>query len=246
MLISSLSGAKRLYAGTDTYTDGILPFIVPISYSAVYLEGGFECEASGTFITPWLVSNFPTEAKFWKSIDITSICITDKTSITPYYQIKGGSWTAMTVCTASALDDGNYPSETTDSRTIGLSSERIRFKFVLAAADDDYTPILYGTGGGYVSFAVLQATRKRQIVATILVAPYIKERNGSVVTRTVATDLSNLLTLYQANNKMIVIGPDSTEYSTVFSRDGYDVQLAYGEEIIRPENWWCTVRLLEI
>jgi len=245
MLISSLSGAKRLYAGTDTYTDGILPFIVPISYSAVYLEGGFECEASGTFITPWLVSNFPTEAKFWKSIDITSICITDKTSITPYYQIKGGSWTAMTVCTASALDDGNYPSETTDSRTIGLSSERIRFKFVLAAADDDYTPILYGTGGGYVSFAVLQATRKRQIVATILVAPYIKERNGSRVTRTVATDLSNLRTLYQANGKMTVVGPDSTEYSTVFSRDGYDEQLAY-DDIIRNENWWVTLKLLEL
>jgi len=45
---------------------------------------------------------------------------------------------------------------------------------------------------------------------------------------------------------MTVVGPDSTEYSTVFARNGYDVQLAYGEEIIRPENWWCTVRLLEI
>ena len=246
MLISSLSGAKRLYAGTDTYTDGILPFIVPVGYSAVYLESGFKCEASGDFITPWQTSNFPTEDKFWKSKDITSICITGKTSITPYYQVKGGEWTALAACTTSALDDGNYPSETTDSRTVGLSSERIRYKYSMATTDDDYTPILYGTGGGYVSFAVLQATRKRQIVATILVAPYIRERNGSRIARTVATDLSNLLTLYQANGKMTVVGPDSTEYSTVFARNGYDVQLAYGEEIIRPENWWCTVRLLEL
>ena len=246
MLISSFSGDKRLYAGTDTYTDGILPFIVPVGYSAIYLESGFEAEASGTFITPWQTSSFPTEDKFWKSLAVTSICITGKTSITPYYQVKGGEWVAMAVCTASALDDGNYPTETTDSRTIGLSSERIRFKYEMAAADTDYTPILYGKGGGYVSFAVLQADRKRQITATIQVAPYIRERNGSRIARTVATDLSNLRTLFKANDKMTVAGPDNTEYDTVFARNGYDEQLAYGEEIIRPENWWVTVKLLEL
>lgn len=246
MLISSATGSKRLYIGTDTYTDGIIPFFVPVGYSQVYTESGFECESSGNFITPWYVSNFPTEDKFWKTADITSICVTAKTSIVPYYQIKGGSWVAMTTCTASALDGGNYPDETTDSRTIELSSERIRFKFAMAAADDDYTPILYGTGGGIVVYGVLQTERKRQIVATIQVAPHIKERNGSIIDTTVATHLGFLRILYQANNKETVIGPDDTEYSVLFARDGYNEQLAYDDELIRTEQWWCTVKLLEI
>lgn len=245
MLISSATGSKRLYAGTDTATDGIYPFIVPVGYSAIYLESGFECEASGDFITPWLSSNFPTEGKFWKSIDITSICITDKTSITPYYQIKGGSWVAMAVCTTSALDGSNYPVETTDSRDIGLSSERIRFKFAMATTDDDYTPILYGSGGGFITYSVLESDKKRQIVATIRLAPYLMLRDGTTEERTISTDLTNLRALYQGGGEITVTGPDETAYTVVFARDGYAEQLAY-DETKRIENYWCTLRLLEV
>lgn len=244
MLISSATGSKRLYAGTDTYTDGIYPFFVSVGYSAVYLESGFEAEAAGDFISPWYVSNFPTEDKFWKSVDFTSICCTDKTSITPYYQIKGGSWVAMTALTTSAYD-GGYPSETTDSRTIELSSERIRFKLAMVAAVDEYTPILYGTGGGIVTYAVLQATKKRQIAATIQLAPQLRLRDDSTEDRVMATDLTNLRTLYQANAKMTLTGPDETEYDVVFARGGYQEQLGY-DSTSRLEYWYCKVVLLEI
>jgi len=244
MLISSATGDKRLYAGTDTSSDGIYPFIVPVGYSAVYLESGFECEASGNFITPWYQSNFPTENKYWKSVDITSKCCTDKTSITPYYQVKGGDWTAMVALTTSAYD-GGYPDETTDSRSIGVSSERIRFKFAMAAADDDYTPILYGEGGGLVVYSVLESDKKRQIVATIRLAPQLRLRDDTTEERTISTDLTNLRGLYQGGGEITCTGPDETAYTVVFARDGYQEQLAY-DEGTRVENWWCSVRLLEV
>jgi len=245
MLISNLSGSKRLYAGTDTYSDGIYPFIVPTSYCAIYLESGYQAEASGDFITPWFTSNFPTDDKLWKSIKITSICITDKTSITPYYQIKGGNWTAMTACSTSTLPETGYPAEKSDERTINQTSERIRFKFVLATSDANYTPILYGSGGGFVTFAVLEADRKRQIEATILVAPKLRLRDNTVVEKTMSTDLSNLRTLYKSNAKMTLTAPDETQYSVILAREGYEEQLAYNPTI-REENWWVSVKLLEI
>jgi len=245
MLISSLSGNKRLYTGTNNYTDGIIPYIVSVGYSQPYTESGYECQSSGTFITPWYVSNFPTETKYWKSVDFTSICCTDKTSITPYYQIKGGSWVEMDALTTSTYD-GGYPAETTDSRAIEQESERIRFKFEMAASNDDYTPILYGKGGGgIVTYAVLQATKKRQITATLQISPKIRLRDGTVEERTVSTDLSNLRTIYQAGGEITVTAPDETTYTCVFARDGYSEQLGY-DEVLRTECWWCRLQLLEV
>ena len=245
MLISSLSGSKRLYTGTDDYTDGIIPYFIPVGYSQPYTESGYECQSSGTFITPWYVSNFPTESKYWTSVDFTSICCTDKTSITPYYQIKGGSWTAMTALSTKAYD-GGYPSETTDSRSIEKESERIRFKFAMATSDSDYTPILYGkAGGGIVTYAVLQATKKRQITATIQVSSKIRLRDNTVEKRTISTDLSNLRTIYQAGGEITITAPDETTYNCVFARDGYSEQLGYDEKR-RTECWWCRLQLLEV
>jgi len=245
MLISSLSGNKRLYTGTDTASDGVIPYIVPVGYSQPYTESGYKCQSSGTFITPWYVSNFPTESKYWKSVDFTSICCTDKTSITPYYQIKGGSWTAMDALTTSAYD-GGYPAETTDSRAIEQESEKIRFKFEMASSDNDYTPILYGKGGGgIVTYAVLQATKKRQVTATLQISPKIRLRDGTVEERTVSTDLSNLRTIYQAGGEITITAPDDTTYTCVFARDGYSEQLGY-DEVMRTECWWCRLQLLEV
>ena len=244
MLISSLSGSKRLYTGTATYTDGVIPYFIPVGYSQPYTENGYECQSSGVFYTPWYVSNFPTESKYWKSVDFTSICCTDKTSIIPYYQVKGGGWVALTALTTSAYA-GGYPAETTDSRTIEQTSERIRFKFAMAAADDDYTPILYGTGGGIVAYAVLQSDKKRQIIVTIHIAHKIRLRNNKVEKRTVSTDLTNLRTIYKAGGEITITAPDETTYNCVFARDGYEEQLAY-DKTMRQEVWWCTLKLLEI
>ena len=245
MLISPLSGNKRLYTGTNDYTDGIIPYIVPVGYSQPYTESGYKCQSSGVHITPWFVSNFPTETKYWKSVDFTSICCTGKTSITPYYQVKGGSWTEMDALTTSTYD-GGYPAETTDSRDIEQESEKIRFKFEMATNDDDYTPILYGKGGGgIVVYGVLQATKKRQITATLLISPKLRLRDGTVENRTISTDLSNLRTIYQAGGEITITAPDETTYNCVFARDGYEEQLAY-DETERIENYWCTLKLLEV
>lgn len=244
MLISSLSGSKRLYTGTDTYTDGVIPYFIPVGYSQPYTESGYECQTPGTFYTPWYVSNFPTESKYWKSVDFTSICCTDKTSITPSYQIKGGSWTALTALTTSAYS-GGYPAETTDSRDIEQSSERIRFKFAMAAAVDEYTPILYGTGGGIIAYATLEADKKRQITATIEVAKKIRLRDLTTEDRVIADDLSDLRTIYKAGGEITITAPDETTYDCVFARNGYSEQLAYDKRK-RREVWHCTLKLLEV
>jgi len=245
MLVSSLTGSKRLYVGTTAYADGIIPFFVSAGYSAPWLETGYECVAAGTFYTPWFTSNFPTEEKYWKSIDITSICITSKTSITVSYQVKGGSWVAMTALTTSALNGSDYPDEVTDNRAIGVSSERIRFKFAMASAVDEYTPILYGQGGGFVVYSVLQSDRKRQIEATVVVAATTRERGRTALARTVSTDLTNLRALYQGNDKETVVAPDDTEYEVIFAREGYEEQLAY-DDVLKLEVWWVSLRLLEV
>jgi len=244
MLVSSLSGSKRLYVGTDTYGDGVQPYILPIGYAEPYTESGYECEASGTFYTPWLDGGFPTEEKYWKEVDITTICCTDKTSIVPYYQVKGGSWTAMTTCTTSAYD-GGYPDETTDTREIGVSSERIRFKFALAAAVDEYTPILFGTRGGISVKGVLQSERKRQINAQLLIADRINERTRTTLARTVSTDLTNLRTYYAANDKETIVAPDDTEYNVTFDRESYREDAAY-DETMHKYVWWVSLKLLEV
>jgi hypothetical protein len=244
MLISSLTGSKRMYVGTDTATDGIQPYIIPLGYAEPYTEANYECEASGTFYTPWLDGGFPTEEKYWKEVDITTICCTDKTSIQASYQVKGGSWVALTTCTVSAYSSG-YPDETTDTREIGVSSERIRFKFDLAAAVDEYTPILFGTRGGISVKAVLQSDRKRQINAQLLIADRINERTRTTLARTVSTDLTNLRAYYTANDNETVVAPDDTEYSITFDRESYREEAAY-DETGHKYVWWVTVKLLEV
>jgi len=240
MFISSAdAGNKRLYAGTDTSGDGIYPFIMSVSYSDVLYEDGYLFEASGNFYTPWLTGNFPTEKKYWKSVNITYRLFSN-TTLTTYCQQKGdGSW-GTELGTLSYVSAG----EKMVTYNLNKSSERVRFRFVLATGGS-FTPILYGLGGGYAVFANLQETHKNQIKATIQLSPTFRERNGSVVARTMATDKTNLRALYDANGAMTVTGPDDTEYSVLFARDGYDEQLAY-DETGRLENWWVTVRLLEV
>jgi len=115
---------------------------------------------------------------------------------------------------------------------------------VMAAADDDYTPILYGTGGGIVAYAILEPTEKRQIVATIQVAPQIRLRDGDIEEKVVSTELTNLRALYTGGGTMTLVGPDETSYTVSFARDGYQEQLGY-DESMQQEVYWCTCRLLE-
>jgi len=244
MAVSALSGSKRLYVGTDTYTDGVQPYFLSVSYTEPYTETGYECEASGIFYTPWLDGGFPTEEKYWDDVDITTICCTDKTSAQLSYRVKGGEWVALTTCTTSAYD-GGYPDETTDNRTIGVSSERIQFKLVMAAAVDEYTPILLGQGGGISVRGRLQSDRTRQINAQLLIADRINERTRTTLARTVSTDLTNLRAYYTANDKETIVAPDDTEYNVTFDRESYREDAAY-DETMHKYVWWVSLKLLEV
>ena len=245
-LISSVTGYKRLYLGTNTASDGIFNFIVPVAYAEVLKESGYKVIDGGDFITPWFRGNFPTEKKYWESVDVINKCITARTYIIIYYQKKGDTtWTSLGTCTPQALVNGDYPPEITDTKNINISSERIRFKFTLVTTDENYSPILYGKGGGYGISAKLQSTRKKAIEATILVAPYWRERDGTVISRTISTDLTALRTLYTSTALITLTGPEATAYSVLFDREGYREELAY-DETGRIENYWVSVKLLEV
>jgi len=247
MLISSAdSSVKRMYVGTDTYTDGIKKFIVPITYSDVLVESGYEVEAAGTFYTPWFRSNFPTENKYWETVSVTAICVTDKTSIGVHYQKKGDTtWTDLGDCTPQALVSGDYPPENTSKFNIRVESERIRFKFELAAADDDYSPILFGLGGGIGITAILTAGKIRLLDFTLYIATKIRERNLAVKSRTISTDLSALRVMYlKTDTPITVTAPDGTGYTCFFYREGYEEQLVY-DHVGRNEAWEVRMRLVE-
>ena len=246
MLISGIGG-RYLYLGTDQPSDGILNFIVPYAYADVLHETGYAVVESGDFITPWLRSNFPTVVKYWKSIDITSVCITDKTSIAVYYQKKADiSWTFLGYCDTNALVGGDYPPEVTTVLDIEASSERIRFKLVLETEDTDFSPILHGSGGGYITKARLLPERKKAIEATIVVAPTYLLRDETHEANDMNDLLGILRSLNEANSQVTVTGPDGEkEYRVLFDKEGYGEQLAY-DEIERTENYWVTVKLLEV
>lgn len=240
-------GDKRLYLGTTNSSDGILTFIVPYAYADILHEDGYKAISLGEFITPWFRSNFPSVVKFWKRIAVTSVCITDKTNIPVYCQKKGQTdWTFLQNCEAQALMDGDYPAELTTEFDIGQSTERMRFKFLLQTADDNYSPILHGQGGGLLVKAKLLPVRKKAIAATILVAPSYTLRDGTAIAKDMQEMLGTLRSLYEANAEMTVIGPDGEkQYIVLFDREGYDEQLAY-DEIEKEENYWVTMKLLEV
>jgi len=246
MLISGIGG-RYLYLGTDQPSDGILNFIIPYAYADVLHEEGYELVESGDFITPWMRSNFPTVVKYWKNISITSVCITDKTNIAVYYQKKADvGWTFLGDCDTNALVDGDYPPEVTTVLNVGASSERIRFKLSLSTEDTDFSPILHGSGGGYITKGRLLPERRKTIEATIVVAPSYTLRDGTPEANDMNDLLGILRSLYEANSQVTVMGPDGEkEYKVLFDREGYSEQFAY-DEIERLENYWVTVKLLEV
>ena len=245
MLISSASGTKTFYIGHTTASDGVDPCVISTGYSDPMHET-FTFEAVGDFITSWISGNFPTSSKYWKQIKVTSKCVTSKTAIQVYYQKKGDtSWTSLGLCTTAALVSGEYPPETTDTFALNLSSERIRFKFHLTAADTDYTPILYGLGGGYRLDGKLQQSRRKGIECTLLIAPSWRERNGYVIDRTVSSDMTALRSLYESTDTITLTAYDDTDYSVLVDRDGYSENLVY-DETGRVENVHVTFRFLEI
>lgn len=241
-------GDKRLYLGTTNSSDGILTFIVPYAYADILHEDGYKAIDEGEFIGSWLRSNFPSVVKFWKTHAVTSVCITDKTNIAVYCQKKGQTdWTFLGNCEAQALVDGDYPPELTTEFDIEQSSERMRFKRVLTTSDDDFSPILHGQGGGLLTKAKLLPVRKKVIDVTILVAPSYRLRDKATVEeKDMQEVLGTLRSLYEANAQMVVIGPDGVkEYTVLFDREGYGEQLAYNE-IEKEENYWVTLKLLEV
>jgi hypothetical protein len=231
-LIMSLSGAKRMTVLCNDVVRTVYSFIVPVSYADVLSETGYAVLAAGDIITPWLVNGFPGMEAYWDEVDVTSICITAKTSITVYYQKKGDStWTSLGACTTSALSGANYPTEVTDTFTLGFVSERVRFKFSLATTDTDYSPILYLAGTGIVvrSKLLVGAKRKKLVQFTLLVADEWREQNGSVEVRDQAVDIAALRALFTSEEVITIIGPDAAVYVCLPYKDFYHEHIALDE-----------------
>ena len=246
-IISTINNTKRLYLAPSPSSLGISRLVVPEAYSAPYNESGYEFHVVGGLTTPWLRTNFPTLDKFWKTAEVVSKCPTDgNCNILVRYKKKGDtSWTNLGYCTQSALVAGEYPEDTKDTWDIEVTSERIQLNFHMTTDDDDYTPILYGSGGGYNVRAKLQPLHKQRITATVRVAPEIRNRADDIIDDTMAAQLADLRTIYEATTPLTVVGPDETSYTCTLDKEGYIEQLAY-DETLKKENYWVTLIMLEV
>jgi hypothetical protein len=242
MLVSNKDNSvNRLYVGTDTATDGLIPYVCSTSYTDVLSESGYTFHSSGDIIFPWITTNFGSENKYWAEKKVTSKCITDKTTITVYYQTKGGSWTSLGNCTQSALDGTDYPAETTDTFTIKQTSERIRFKLHLATSDSAYTPILYGEGGGYNVTSKLILPKIKQAEFVVRLADEITCLTGAVYQQTVANQIADLRTLDGATTPITLVGIDGTSRS-VFIK--IPEELSTVDEISKESEYQVNIEAL--
>ena len=218
---------------------GIHPFWVSPSYSDPTTETNFSVEPSGTFDTPFFTSTFPKDTKYWRSVDLTYKAVTN-TGIQIYKSTDGSSFTSIgNVNTNSSIN--------TDTFDINSASTKMMLRFALTTSQENVTPIIYGLGGmGYGIKARVFGAQQRQIEAVLRIAAGVRQRSTNTKTsKTVSTELTNLRTLYQADDKMTITGPDSTTYNVIFARGGYEEQMVF-DESGKLEEWEVTVRFLEI
>lgn len=242
MGVSNIEGSRRLYVGTSTPGDGIVRWIEEGFY-----EGNYQAGSSGVFITPWFRSNFPSDEKHWKSVQVVAKCKSEtgkETSIQVEYQKKGDTnWTSLGSCTQQA--GTGYPPEKTDEFNIGVNSERIRFKFTLSTNHADYSPVLYGTGGGYGASGFVQFDKRRLFKPTLLVAAKWRERNGAVKTRTPSTDLGNLWSMMDTKDTLTLTDWLSRQWTVRPYREAYQEGHRY-DESGRIDQWLVTLQLIEV
>lgn len=239
IFISSADVDKQLYMGTGTAGDGITPFWTSPSYSNPTGETNFRAQAAGNFDTPFFTSTFPKDMKYWKSVNLSYLAVTG-TGIEIHKSTDGSSFTSIgNVNTNSAINTMTF--------NINSASTKMMLRFELTASNVRYTPIIYGLGGmGFGIKARVFGAQQRQIEATLRIAAGVRQRGTNTKTsKTISTELTNLRTLYQVDDKMTITGPDGTPYNVIFARGGYEEQMVF-DETGKLEEWEVTVRFLEI
>jgi len=198
---------------------------IPTSYADPTSEVGYEIESPGDFITPWYRTAFSNLNKYFQELQVTSKVRTDG-EIAVYYQLKGdgdcdtsANWTLLKRCTNQDVISGNYPEEIIDVMPIKKASERIRFKFVLSSTDDDYTPILYGEGGGIQLISRI-AGKVRLIEMSLKVGVSGVNRSGGFSNKTVAQQIKDLETLDESLTPLTLTGLDGVERTVLFDAVG--------------------------
>jgi len=253
-LISNLSGYNRLYLGTNTYTDGIPNFVVPVSYSDVLKESGHKVEASGTFYTPKLRTNFPTMDKLWNYIMVTSQNFKDKTTIKVSYKKRGDSdWTSLGYCTEGDYTSVvtpwsfTYPDEITDKKDIGIVSDWVWFKFDLTTTEEKLSPILlrYSVDCCLMPSMADESTKKKTIEMIVRAGDNLQNASGITTHSTIASIVKEIETLNKTNNPFKIMGCDNTWYTARFEPVGTE-QRAYIDESGRNTEIWITCRLKEV
>ena len=143
-----------------------------------------------------------------------------------YYQLKGagdpdtaGNWTLLGRVTQNDVISGNYPDEHLDTFPINKASERIRFKFILSSTDDDFSPILYGEGGGIQLVSRIAGT-VMQIDMTLQVGDEIPNRSSARPNRNAAEQLKDLEMLAKSIDPITLTGLDGVERTVLFRRPG--------------------------
>ena len=237
-LISPVSGEKLLYIGTEDVSDGVIRFSVPEDYFSPLTESGHANMASGDIYTPWFRSDFASLKKLVENLSVVTKCITDKTSMVIYYELKGDtSWTELGKCSTDDLVGTDYPPEISDTFLADLVSERIRFKFHLEASDTGYSPILYGLGGGFALQSKLVDSRKKKINFTIRLGRSVANRAGVISEKTVPEQITDMEMLDTSTTPITLIGPDEIERKVLLRPVGIREQMFVDEKRSFPEFW---------
>jgi len=239
MQVSSSDINKKLYAGADVATNGIYPFWVSPSYSDPTGETNFAVQSSGNFDTPFYTSAFSNDNKYWSTVDLGYTAPTG-TGIQVYKSTDGSNFTSIG-------NVNNNSSYNIDTFTVNATAKKIMFRFNLTATNTSLTPTIYGLGGmGYGIKGRVYGSHQRRIDAVLRIAAGVRQRSSTTkTTKTVSTELTNLRTLYQANAKMTITGPDSTAYTVIFAREGYEEQMVF-DETGKLEEWEVSVGFLEV
>lgn len=247
-LISNNDVAQRLYIGTDTASNGIYYFKLPVSYSDPLKESEYEVQASGTFYTPWLESNFATTDKYWSSIRVNSQNFRGVTTIKVYYQAKGDDdWTSLGYCSEEDYTSSGsgasfvftYPDEVTDKFDIGVTSERVRFKFELATSTDELSPVIKGYSGEcrLVPSISGESIKKKEIDMTIRAADNLQNLSGVSTRSRVAGIINNIETLNKANKPFEITGPEGVSLKAHFKTEGTNRVPGVDPKTNKPEMW---------
>ena len=211
------------FGSTATYY--LKDIYIPISYVDPPSEAGYEFETPGSFFTPWYRTAFSSLDKYFQELQVTSKC-RDECDIAVYYQLKGAgdptdtdNWTLLGRCAQNDVISGNYPDEHLDIFPIEKASERIRFKFLLSSTDDDFSPILYGEGGGIQLISRIAGTIM-QVDMTLKVGDRISNSSSAMPHMNVSQQIESLEMLKSSIAPLTFTGLDGVERKVLFRRPG--------------------------